>query len=228
MLKHLKGLKFPDIYVVRFFFKEELFKIPEREKTVVEFGCGNGNNLALFYEYDYKCLGIDISEICLANAVFNFNNFFLSEHGNFSFKKVDLNDINSIVKVLEESRTKFKIFMFPNSLNYLRKKKFANLLEILPQFLQNEGFFFVRFRSPRDSRVFGAEKIGNNEFLIKSNVSGEEGAVLSVYDEHEMVKLLNKYLNIFDIKVFHVYEENLYTDRKLINADIVIWGKYQI
>ncbi len=49
MLKEIKGLKFPDEYFIKFFFKNKLNQ--NNNIKVLEFGCGNGNNLALCLEY---------------------------------------------------------------------------------------------------------------------------------------------------------------------------------
>lgn len=43
-LKLLRGLRFPDDYIVKMFFKEGLQHHPGK---VLELGCGNGNNLIL-------------------------------------------------------------------------------------------------------------------------------------------------------------------------------------
>jgi hypothetical protein len=53
-IAELRGLRFPDIYVVRMFFKERL----QRELgRVLELGCGNGINLLLFAEFDWDVMG---------------------------------------------------------------------------------------------------------------------------------------------------------------------------
>ena len=54
-IKELKGLRFPDEYVIKFFFKSGLHASPGR---VVEFGCGNGNNLSLFRAYGWDVTGL--------------------------------------------------------------------------------------------------------------------------------------------------------------------------
>ena len=44
-ITELRGLRFPDDYIVKMFFKEGLHRAPGR---VLELGCGSGNNLSLF------------------------------------------------------------------------------------------------------------------------------------------------------------------------------------
>jgi len=59
MLKNIRGLKYPDIYITRFFFKEILHKSPGK---VLELGCGNGSNLTLFVEYNWNVYGLSNSK----------------------------------------------------------------------------------------------------------------------------------------------------------------------
>jgi hypothetical protein len=50
-IKKIEGLKFPDEYLIRFFFKNKLFN---KKGDVIEFGCANGNNLSLFKKSNTK------------------------------------------------------------------------------------------------------------------------------------------------------------------------------
>ena len=85
MYKQLKGLKFPDNALIKFFFKEGLH---QKNGKVLEFACSNGNNLSLFASYDYECLGVDINEENIKNAEFNFKEVFKAKK--FSFFKEDI------------------------------------------------------------------------------------------------------------------------------------------
>ena len=49
IIKEIKGLKYPDEYFIKFFFKHKLYQ--KYNIKVLEFGCGNGNNLMLPLEY---------------------------------------------------------------------------------------------------------------------------------------------------------------------------------
>ena len=48
-IKDIKGLKYPDEYFIKFFFKNELHK--KQNLKYLEFGCGNGSNLMLPFQY---------------------------------------------------------------------------------------------------------------------------------------------------------------------------------
>ena len=218
IIPSLRGLKFPDLYVVKFFFKEELH-LKENKGRVVELGCGNGNNLMLFRAYGYKTIGIDIDELVLENANYNFNLLF--NNAGYQFVKANFLDFKKIEFIFEKP---IDVLLISNSLNYVRKKELISLLEFLQKQIRSYLKIFLRFRSPRDSRVCCGKMLNYNEFLIERDITGEKGQILTVYDESEMVFLLRNYLNLSNYKVFHLYEENLHKGVKILNADIVIWG----
>lgn len=68
-LTDLKGLRFPDEFLIKFFYKTGCHC---RAGRVLELGCGNGNNLLLFHEYGWKTVGVDICNDSLADAEHNF------------------------------------------------------------------------------------------------------------------------------------------------------------
>jgi SAM-dependent methyltransferase len=219
-IKEIKGLKFPDLYIVKFFFKENLDKL---EGNVLELGCGNGNNLALFYSYGYNVYGIDVDRKSLEYANYNFSKIFLSEYRNeFVFHRMDIKDLSKTFPF----NVKFDILLLPNIIYYISKSDFVNLLNALLPYLKSKGKFFIRFRSPRDMRVALGKKIGENEYLIDTDITGEKNALLTVYEESEIILLLKNFLKINNCKIFHLYEENFHKDRKILNADIVIWGNF--
>ena len=55
-LREIRGLKYPDEFVVRHLFKRGL---SERTGRVLELGSGTGNNLALYLAWDWACTGVD-------------------------------------------------------------------------------------------------------------------------------------------------------------------------
>ncbi|EHX0500218.1 class I SAM-dependent methyltransferase, partial [Campylobacter jejuni] len=80
-IKELKGLKFPDNAIIKFFFKNQLHTL--QKQRVLEFACSNGNNLSLFASYDYECLGVDLDDENIANANYNFTNIIKAKKFNF-------------------------------------------------------------------------------------------------------------------------------------------------
>ena len=221
-LKHWKGLKFPDIYIVRFFFKYVLNQNLD-VKRVLELGCGSGNNLYLFNIYDFEVQGIDISEENIKNAIFNFSKVLKASPQTYHFLQHDITKLDFLQKV----KTPNDILLLPNIVYYLSKKDFEKILRNINKILTSNGLFFIRFRSPRDGRNLCRESL-NGVQILKTSKTGEFNTIQTFYEEFEMVELLKKYLNISDFKVFHVYEEVETLNGKVFNSDIVIWGKYNL
>ena len=108
MLKNIQGLKYPDEQLVRFFFKEKLNQLTG---SVLELGCGNGNNLMLFAEYNWNIMGVDINNKLIDAANSNFKHLSKS---NFLFQTDDM-----IKFVKKYNGEKFDCFLLPSSLYYL-------------------------------------------------------------------------------------------------------------
>ncbi len=223
-IREIKGLRFPDPYIIKFFYKENL---NELNGNVIELGCNSGNNLSLFYSYNFNVCGVDISKEAIQNAKFNFEKLF-KNNNKFLFIQEDMRNIENIKKILDKNFDKFNVLLIPNVINYLRKNEFETILNKLHDLLEKKGKFFLRFRSPRDMRVAMGKKIGEDEYFMEDNLTGEGNTILSVYEESEMINLLNKYFKLYNVKIFHLYEENYHKDRKILNADIVIWGDYEL
>ena len=67
-LREIRGLKYPDEFVVRHFFKRGL---SDRAGRVQELGCGTGNNLSLYQAWDWRVAGVDYDAGALADCRFN-------------------------------------------------------------------------------------------------------------------------------------------------------------
>ncbi|WP_276882091.1 hypothetical protein [Campylobacter cuniculorum] len=120
IIKKLKGFKYPDIELVRWFFKSGLYKL--QNEKVLEFASHNGNNLSLFANYDYECLGVELDEKNHQNALYNFSKIW--KFKKFSFFHQDMLDF------AHESKDIFaKVFLIPNVINYISKDALKNLLQ---------------------------------------------------------------------------------------------------
>ncbi|NDJ26719.1 flaz protein [Campylobacter sp. MIT 12-8780] len=220
-LKELKGLKFPDLAVIKFFFKNGLHKL-ENQK-VLEYACSNGNNLSLFANYDFECLGVDLSEENLNNAHFNFKEVIKA-------KKFEFFNENIIDFAKKHPNIKADIFMIPNVVNYLKEEDFILLLQNAREYkAYKEGaWFFIRTRSIKDYRYGLGKKLARNSFLIEDDdTTGEKGCINTLYQEYELVAHLQKHLNLHDFKVLNYESTNVMgSDDRLVNdSDIVIYGK---
>ncbi|MBK1972415.1 class I SAM-dependent methyltransferase [Campylobacter sp. TTU_617] len=221
-IRDLKGLKFPDLAVIKFFFKNNLHQ-RDTNKKVLEFACSNGNNLSLFANYDYECLGVDLNESNIENANFNFTNIIKAK--NFKFFKDDILEFPK-----KSPDVKADIFLIPNVINYLHREDFLNLLKNSKEYkmYKENALFFLRTRSIRDFRYGFGEKIAHNAFKINhDNTTGELGCINTLYQEYELVEYLKEYLNLYDFKVLNYEATNIMgeDDAKIFDSDIVIYGK---
>ncbi|EAK0446848.1 methyltransferase [Campylobacter lari] len=220
-LKDLKGLKFPDLAVIKFFFKQGLHQ--KSNQKVLEFACSNGNNLSLFANYDYECIGVDLNQENINNANYNFKEIIQCK--NYQFFHDDILEFP-----LKNSNIKADIFMIPNVINYLLKEDFLKLLKISKEnsMYKENALFFLRTRSIKDYRYGYGEKIAHNCFKITNdNTTGELGCINTLYQEYELVEILKEYLNLYDFKVLTYENTNIMgEDERLVNdSDIVIYGK---
>lgn len=69
-IKEIKGLKYPDEYFIKFFFKYQFHT--KKDLTFLEIGCSNGCNLMLPYSFDNKALGVDLNDTLINYANENF------------------------------------------------------------------------------------------------------------------------------------------------------------
>ena len=100
-IKKIEGLKFPDEYLIRFFFKNQLFK---KKSDVIEFGCANGNNLSIFYDYNYNVTGVDNNKDNIKKAIRNFKQ---KKSNKYKFLKIDMFDY---IKKIKKINSKVVIF----------------------------------------------------------------------------------------------------------------------
>jgi len=205
----IKGLRYPDDYFIKFFFKNSLHK---QKLKYLEFGCGNGNNLMLPFEFGNEVYGVDLNENRINDANYNFKD------GKYKFYCENMLDF------VKKEEFIVDVISLPNIVNYICKKDYEEFLKNLKKFY-NQGMIFIRYRSYRDFRYGFGEYLDNGCYKVVDDLTSEKGAINCFYDEIEMVNLLKKYLNLYDYKLFHIDFENLAKDRIILNSDIVIWGK---
>ena len=216
MLKNIKGLKYPDEHLVRFFFKE---KLNQSTGSVLELGCGNGNNLTLFAEYNWNVIGIDINNKLIDAANSNFQ---LLNKNNFQFQTDDM------VKFIENYHgEEFDCFLLPSSLYYLSEEKIVELLKLIQdkKILKKRCFVYFRVRLDDDFRLKRAKKIGNKTYKLNFMETGELNCINTFFKEKEFVNLLKKYFTFFNFKKFRVKFENFQNNSIIDNSDLIVWGR---
>ena len=188
-LTKIKGMKFPDEFIVRSFFKERLF---ERQGNVIEYGCGNGSNLSVYYQYGWNIAGIDVSEKSLeeANANFAILSKECDDIGSYQFLCVDMLGFPVIKK--------YDAILFPGSLYYMSKANCLSMLARLPELIgENGAFCYFRMRRPNDYRV-GISKLLADGYTreIVDDLTSEKGCHMTFWEEDDFIAEIRKHCNL--------------------------------
>lgn len=216
-IKDLKGLKFPDNALIKFFFKN---KLHQKKGVVLEFACSNGNNLALFANYDYKCIGVDKSKENINNGIYNFTQVIKAK--DFEFFNQDV-----FCFVKEQEGINADVFLMPNFINYLKREDFLSLLKQSKEakIYKKDSMFFLRTRSIKDYRYGLGEELGLNSFKMNDDSTKELNCINTLYQEHELVQYLRDYLNLYDFTVLNYDSSTVFENRIAFDSDIVIYGR---
>ncbi|WP_229238447.1 class I SAM-dependent methyltransferase [Campylobacter volucris] len=219
-INKIKGFKYPDMELVRWFFKNKLDTLANAK--VLEFASHNGNNLSLFANYNYECIGVELNKENHENALYNFNNI-------MHYKNATFFNENMLAFAKNHSDINANVFLIPNVINYITKEEFKNLLlNSKNNNLYGEGYthFFLRARSIKDHRYGLGEKLSNGSFILTNDeFSGEKDCICTAYSEYELVEILKENLNLYDFEV--ITSENINIKNKVCikDSDIIIYGK---
>lgn len=217
-ISEIKGLKYPNESFIKYFFNMGFQNC--ENKTFIEFGSSNGNNLALPYQYNHKVIGVDIDH---SLTEFANENFKLYESNNdFSFYTQNMmNFIN------EHQDLNVDVFLLPNIINYLSKLEFISFLHLAREknLYKNGSDFFLRARSIKDFRFGKGKKLADNSYILDDSITGENGVICTCYQDYELIDILKEHLKLSDFKVFNLDNQNFHSDTIVNNSDIVIWGK---
>jgi len=222
IVSKIKGFKYPDVELVRWFFKEGLDKFKGK---VLEFACSNGNNLSLFAGYDYECLGVELDSLNVANANYNFKELFHFEKANFiqadmrEFAKDPLRFFKSV---------EFDVFLIPNCLNYISKEDFKILANESRKnkLFKDNAYFFLRARSTKDHRYGLGKNLKNGSFILENDeFSGEKNLLCTCYNEYELVEICKEFLGLYDFSILTSENINLKDKIFIKDSDIILYGK---
>ena len=210
---NIRGLKYPDEFIIRFFFKSAHHS---RTGRVVELGCGDGNNLMLYRSYGWKVTGVDISPEALDNARHNMG-------GDGCFIQHDLSD-----GIPENIECPIDVLLMPYSLCYIPRTAFLACLQMLAPLLAPNADIFISLRTPEDYRYSRGTPAEPNGFILNTTETGENGLLNVFYHEHEVVDMLKTGLGMAtkDLTVLHCHFDNIQANRLITgNSDLVVWGK---
>jgi SAM-dependent methyltransferase len=210
-ISELRGLRFPDEFVVKMFFKE---KLNVRSGHVLELGCGSGNNLILFKSFNWDVTGLDISPNALANASHNLR-------GGGRLVQCDLaNDFPD----LGDSR--FDAVLLPSVNYYLPRSSFVRLLAECRVRVKPGALFYIRSRRPDDWRWGRGKEEGPNSFRLDCAETAELGLLNVFYSADELQELIHEHFGkLGEPQVLHITADVPMGNVVIRDADVVIWGK---
>jgi len=208
-ITEIRGLKFPDEFVVRHFFKRELSK---RTGRVLELGSGTGNNLALYAQYGWDLTGVDYDRSELADARWNLG------EGPALIEA----DLSQGLPALEGP---FDVLIIPNLLCYLTLHQAEQVLNELRPCLAARCEVFVRTRLIDDYRYGRGEQMEPDGFRLATPETGEAGLFNRFYTQAGLVSLLDQSLGLTEREEFAVRFDNVQAGRRVPgNSDLVVCG----
>lgn len=216
-MTEIKGLKYPDEYFIKFFFKQALHT--KKSLTFLELGCSNGCNMMLPYEYGHEVIGVDFDPTLIGYANENFSA--LHKESAYEFHHRDM-----ILFCQEQKDIQADVLLMPSSIYYIPKDTFITLLEnIKKNALIKESIpFFIRFREVDDYRNHKGKKVEENAYILQNGVTGEDGAYCHFYDTQEMIEILQTKLSLREFQTMKIVHDNIQNDTFVTNSDVVIWG----
>ena len=222
-LKDVLGLKYPDEFIIKFFFKERLF---ENIGDVLELGCANGNNLSLFYNYGWNVCGIDIDNQAIDWANKNYQ-LYIKE-----IKTRNTSDFHTsdMINYLENNTFKpFDVLLLPSSIYYLKKEKIEELFSLIieKKVLKPNGLVFFRIRTTKDYRNKIGKKVNKDSRLMTTDETNEKNCIITFFTLRNFTKLLDKFINTKNLKIMNSNVENFVRGKSIFNSDIIIWGNIQ-
>ncbi|EPC6291722.1 class I SAM-dependent methyltransferase [Campylobacter lari] len=220
-INKIKGFKYPDMELVRWFFKNKLDTLENAK--VLEFASHNGNNLSLFANYNYECIGVELSKQNHENAIYNFKEI-------MHYQKASFFNENMLDFAKNHQNINADVFLIPNVINYISKEDFKNLLLNSKNNNLYSGkkyaHFFLRARSTKDHRYGLGNKLSNGSFILTNDdFSGEKNCLCTAYQEHELVEILKENLNLYDFEVITSENINIKNKVYIKDSDIIIYGK---
>lgn len=209
-LPDIRGLKYPDEFVARHFFKRGLH---QRSGTVVELGGGTGNNLSLYAAYGWSLTCVDYSAAALEDARWNLGDA-------ATLIQADLS------KGLPEAvEGPIDVLLIPNLLCYLTDAQATQVLTAARRLLAPGAEVFVRTRLVDDYRYGRGALEEPDGFRLATPETGEAGLFNLFYTEVGLVNRLRDELGLNDPDVFRVRFDNLQAGVRVPgNSDLVVWG----
>ena len=133
------------------------YNLPKKKSKLIDFGCGEGSSSNFFASQGYETFGLDISKSSIQTAKKRFK-----KNKNLKFE---------VCKFIPNQQ---KFYGFKNnvdvifalqSLYYLGKKDFYELLEIFNKSLKKNGLIFATFKTPKQWDYYNNSKRTTDPWL---------------------------------------------------------------
>lgn len=138
-------------------FAQDMMEYLEKDKKLIELGCGNGRDAIFFSGNRINVIAIDQSESSindLNNKVYNDNIKFISD----DFIKTN---------ILQESEFDYVYSRF--TMHSISEEQEDILLSRVNNTLKKEGLFFIEVRSIKDDIYGLGKKIGRNTYIYNEH-----------------------------------------------------------
>ena len=210
-LAEMRGLRFPDVQVVRMFFKEGLH---HRTGEVLELGCGNGSNLIPFAEFGWNITGLDLSEAALADARHNFCGAGRFEHC----------DLAAGLRI--DTRARFDVILLPNVAYYLPRTSFVRVLQQCREHMRPNGVLFLITRTPEDWRWGRGQEVEPGGYRLDCRETGEFGLLNVFYGADDLSALVREHFGeLREPQLLFATVDNPQGGVVVRNADVILWGR---
>lgn len=221
-LKEWQGLRFPDEFLVRFFFKNGM---AESRGKVLELGCASGANLTVFAEHGWDCTGVDIFPELVEQARCNYSRMTSLGQVNPDAWQFEVGDMRDY---LSKESDLYDCILFPSSIYYLDMRSIRDCLQNTSRLLKPGGNFFFHMREKGDYRQLHGTKLDDTTVRIDFPETGEQGCIISFFDPPEFLMLIKEYWPIKQKPVvLKSCFENPQGNQIISNRDFIIWGQRQ-
>lgn len=209
-LPDIRGLKYPDEFIARHFFKRGLH---QKRGRVVELGGGTGNNLSLYAAYGWNLTNVDYSTAALADCRWNLGEAVTLIEADLSNGLPDLGD------------EAIDVLLIPNLLCYLTNTQASAMLTAARARLAPGAEVFVRTRLIDDYRCGKGVEEEPNGWRLATPETGEAGLFNLFYTEEGLVRRLVDELGLVETTALKVSFDNIQNGVRVApNSDLVVWG----
>jgi len=220
-LRDIQGLRYPDEFVTRFFFK---YGLSRNTGSVLELGCGNGNNLSLFYQFGWRVVGVDSNYVCIEEGNRIFQN--LSKDSQTSGYELKAGDM---VDFLESGvYPPFNALILASSIYYLKYERIIQLFRLLRErnFLEKGAKVYIRVRKDDDFRFGKGIQTSAKSYKIDFPETGERNCEVIFFGMDEFAEILNEHLPLANVQRMNLRFDDYQAPLMIDNSDMIFWGEY--